>query len=43
MRSVADFFAYAIWLFGFNYKRVREDDDPDLEEIVLSGFAVTPR
>jgi hypothetical protein len=30
-------------LFGFNYEGVREADDPDLEEIVLSGFAVTPR
>lgn len=30
-------------LFGFNYEGVWEDDDPALEEIVLSGFTVTPR
>ncbi|HUQ60552.1 DUF6928 family protein [Lentzea sp.] len=30
-------------LFGFNYEGVYEDDDPALEEIVLAGFAVTPR
>ncbi|MFI6101978.1 DUF6928 family protein [Lentzea sp. NPDC051213] len=30
-------------LFGFNYEGVYEEDDPDLEEIVLAGFAVTPR
>lgn len=30
-------------LFGFNYEGRMEDDDPDLEEIVLSGFAVTLR
>ncbi|MEV6244224.1 hypothetical protein [Lentzea sp. NPDC051838] len=30
-------------LFGFNYEGVIEDDDPDLEEIVLAGYAVTPR
>lgn len=30
-------------LFGFNYEGMWEDDDPALEKIVLSGFAVTPR
>lgn len=30
-------------LFGFNYEGLYQDDDPDLEEIVLAGFAVTPR
>lgn len=30
-------------LFGFNYEGMYEDDDPDLEEIVLAGYAVTPR
>lgn len=30
-------------LFGFNYEGVIQDDDPDLEEIVLAGYAVTPR
>ena len=28
-------------LFGFNYEGPLEDDDPDLDEIVLAGFAVT--
>lgn len=30
-------------LFGFNYEREVEADDPDLEEIVLAGYAVLPR
>ncbi|HEX7302354.1 DUF6928 family protein [Lentzea sp.] len=30
-------------LFGFNYEGVYEDDDPELEDIVLAGYAVTPR
>jgi hypothetical protein len=29
-------------LFGFNYEGARLDDDPDLERIVLAGFAVQP-
>ncbi|GGU74152.1 DUF6928 family protein [Lentzea flava] len=30
-------------LFGFNYEGLYLDDDPNLEEIVLAGYAVTPR
>ena len=30
-------------LFGFTYEGACEDDDPALEDIVLAGFAVTPR
>ncbi|MCG8924412.1 hypothetical protein [Lentzea sp. CC55] len=30
-------------LFGFNYEGEWHDDDPDLEKIVLAGYAVTPR
>ncbi|MDT7785239.1 MAG: hypothetical protein QOF58_3658 [Pseudonocardiales bacterium] len=30
-------------LFGFNFEGVYEDGDPNLEEIVLAGYAVTPR
>jgi hypothetical protein len=29
-------------LFGFNYEGLYRDDDPDLENIVLSGFTVHP-
>jgi hypothetical protein len=29
-------------LFGFNYEGLYHDDDPDLENIVLSGFTVHP-
>lgn len=30
-------------LFGFNYEGVWQDDDPELEDIVLAGYRVTPR
>lgn len=30
-------------LFGFNYEGLYEDDDPDLGQIVLAGYAVTAR
>lgn len=30
-------------LFGFNYEGAYEDDDPELEDVVLAGYAVTPR
>ncbi|MFJ5987411.1 DUF6928 family protein [Lentzea sp. NPDC092896] len=30
-------------LFGFNYEGAYEDDDPELEAVVLAGYAVTPR
>jgi hypothetical protein len=29
-------------LFGFNYEGLYRDNDPDLEDIVLAGFTVTP-
>jgi len=51
MHSVVDFFAYAIWspdgtvrrAFNLSPDSVYEDDDPDLGQIVLAGYAVTPR
>jgi len=51
MHSVVDFFAYAIWspdgtvrrAFSLSPDSVYEDDDPDLGQIVLAGYAVTPR
>ncbi|MET9230954.1 hypothetical protein [Lentzea sp. NPDC003310] len=30
-------------LFGFTYEGVYEDDDPELEEVVLAAYSVTPR
>ncbi|SDG96945.1 hypothetical protein SAMN05216553_1146 [Lentzea fradiae] len=30
-------------LFGFNFEGVWQEDDPELEDIVLAGYTVTPR